>query len=227
MRISGKAFVLGAALAAAYPLMSPATAQMSSQTVSFPSGSTGTTVGGTLKGEQIVDYMVNAQAGQAMTVNKSGDAIIYFNVMPPGSTGEADFVGSTSGDNYSGTLSKSGNWTIRVYQMRATARRGESGNYRLAISVTGRPSSGASDHASIGHSGGSAMGSIAGIQGMNAIDAIDVLRERGFENVDSLSSGDTLYGIYYYRPTRLCVQTTSADSVIVDIRDIQTHPKCK
>ncbi len=62
---------------------------------------------------------------------------------------------------------------------------------------------------------------------MRAIDAIDELQARGFQSVDSFTTGNTLYGIYYYRPTRLCVQTTSADNRIVDIRDIKTHPKCR
>ena len=76
-------------------------------------------------------------------------------------------------------------------------------------------------------SGGGNRGSIAGIEGMYAVNAIDELRSRGFDNVDSQSSGSTIYGIYYYRPTRLCVQTTAANGRIVDIRDIQRHPRCR
>lgn len=75
--------------------------------------------------------------------------------------------------------------------------------------------------------GGGYAGSISGIEGLNGIEAFDALRSRGFENVDSFTSGNTLYGIYYYRPNRTCVQTTSANGRIVDIRDIQTHPKCR
>ena len=75
--------------------------------------------------------------------------------------------------------------------------------------------------------GGGQMGSIYGIQGMTGTRAFDELRNRGFENVDSFSSGRTLYGVYYYRPTRLCVQTTSSRNRIVDIRDIRSHPRCR
>jgi hypothetical protein len=75
--------------------------------------------------------------------------------------------------------------------------------------------------------GGGNMGSIYGIQGMDAVRAIDELRSRGFQSVDSFSSGRTLYGIYYYPPTRMCVQTTANNRRILDIRDIRTHPRCR
>ena len=75
--------------------------------------------------------------------------------------------------------------------------------------------------------GGGQMGSIYGVQGMDAVRAIDELRNRGFQNVDSFSSGRTVYGVYYYPPTRLCVQTTANNSRILDIRDIRSHPRCR
>lgn len=75
--------------------------------------------------------------------------------------------------------------------------------------------------------GNGQYGSISGIQGMRAVEAIDELRARGFENVDSFSARNTLYGIYYHRPKRLCVQTVSANGRIVDIRDIHSNPKCR
>lgn len=79
-----------------------------------------------------------------------------------------------------------------------------------------------------GHSGGREV-RIADIKGMDGVKAFDELRSRGFENVDSLTQGKTLYGIYYLRRTGQCVQTTQAtdNNRILDIRDIQTHPKCR
>ncbi len=75
--------------------------------------------------------------------------------------------------------------------------------------------------------GGSMMGSISGIQGMDGVRAGDELRARGFEIVDSFSSGMARYGIYFYRPSRLCVQTTADERRILDIRDIGSHPRCR
>jgi hypothetical protein len=211
--------VAACALAAA-PLGWQAMAQIATSDVAFPWGSTGTDISGTISGDQIRDYVVRAQAGQVMSVRMTGSDIVFFNVLPPGSDAEAIFIGSTEGDSFSGTLSQSGPYKIRVYQMRSSARRGESGSYGLAVSVTG--------DAHAGHgSPASHRGSIVGIKGMDGVAAFDELTARGFRNVDSFSSGDTLYGIYYFPASGLCIQTTSADGRIVDIRDIETHPACR
>ncbi|MCJ2178583.1 hypothetical protein [Novosphingobium album (ex Hu et al. 2023)] len=218
MKTSSICLLAVATLGLASPLAVPALAQIITTNVQFPRGTTGTTVSGTIKGRQIRDYVVRASAGQVMSVRMRGARIVYFNIMPPGSQGEAIFVGSSSGDSFTGTLPKSGPYKIRVYQMRATARRGEVDSYRLSIDVKrgAGPSAGAGN-----------AGNIAGIRGMDAVAAFDELRARGFRNVDSFSSGNTLYGIYYFQRTQLCVQTTSTNSRIVDIRDIRTHPKCR
>ena len=44
---------------------------------------------------------------------------------------------STSGNEFEGTLPKSGDYKIRVYMMRNAARRDETANYRLKMIVTG------------------------------------------------------------------------------------------
>lgn len=77
-----------------------------------------------------------------------------------------------------------------------------------------------------GRGGYGAHASYADLQGADTIWAIDAMRERGFDNVDSFSSGNTLYGMYYNRRTGQCVQMTNADSQVYDIREIGTHPRC-
>lgn len=219
MRSFTRTILAGTALVLAAPIATHAVAQIITTNLAFARGQTSATVNGAIRGDQTRDYVVRASAGQVMSVRMSGSPIVYFNVTPPGSNGEAIHIGSDAGNSFSGTLSVSGAYIVRVYQMRATARRGQAGSFRLTVSVTGRRPG--------APSGGGNAGSIAGIQGMNPIGAIDELRARGFENVDTLTSGNTLYGIYYYRPTRLCVQTMSAGPTILDIRDIKTHPKCR
>jgi hypothetical protein len=194
-----------------------AMAQIATTDVHFAKGKTSSVVSGTIKGDQTRDYVVRASEGQTMKVDLTGSNIVFFNVLPPGSNDEAIFVGSNEGNNFAGTLSTSGAYKVRVYQMRATARRGESGNFRLNISVTGAA-------AATGH--GAAAGGLAGIAGMDSIAAIDAMTERGFANVDSLESGNTQYGIFYNRSSRLCAQLTMADGKVLDARDIKTHPKC-
>ncbi len=48
------------------------------------------------------------------------------------------FIGQIGGD-FKGILPTDGDYTIRVYLMRSAARRNESSNYILTISVTGKP----------------------------------------------------------------------------------------
>lgn len=131
MRIATLALPLALALGA------PVLAQIVSTDLAFPKGATSTTVNGVIAGEQTRDYVVRARAGQTLKVTLGGSSIVYFNVLPPGSTGEAIFIGSSEGNSFSGTLSTTGAYRIRVYQMRASARRGERGNFRLTVAVTG------------------------------------------------------------------------------------------
>jgi len=69
--------------------------------------------------------------------------------------------------------------------------------------------------------------SIADLKGMDSIRAIDAIHDRGFVDADSITSGSTIYGIYYNRETRQCVQVTNADNRVYDIRDIGQHPNCR
>ncbi|WP_164155672.1 hypothetical protein [Sandarakinorhabdus rubra] len=116
----------------------PALAQQQTA-VTFARGAISTTLKGSIKGNQYRDYIVNARAGQTMTVRLTNpDGRAYFNVMAPGSTGEAVFIGSTQGNNFSGPVPGTGANTVRVYQMRASGRRGATANYTISIGVTGR-----------------------------------------------------------------------------------------
>ena len=108
--------------------------------VQFPKGETGVTLKGKLRGEETVDYVVRAAAGQSMRVQfEPTNPSAYFNVLPPGSE-TAIFVGSTSGSRFEGDLPGDGAFTIRVYLMRNAARRNEGTSYRLevALSVAGK-----------------------------------------------------------------------------------------
>ncbi len=208
------------ALAAAIPLTTQATAQsgIQSQTVQFAKGKSSATINGQIKGYAVRDYVLRASAGQTMNVQfRPTNASAYFNVLPPNSE-TALFVGSTSGNSYSGRLPSTGAYRIRVYLMRNAARRNEVANFRLTVGIAGRPTASAPNRPNAG---------FGGMTGMSAIRAIDVMSERGFENVDDFASGETHYGIFYKRSTRQCVQMTMANTRVVDVRDIRTHPKCR
>lgn len=128
--------VLGLLLAAA-----PAAAQQKVP-VQFARGASSATLKGSIKGDQFRDYVVNARAGQTLSVTmQTSNAASYFNVLPPGSTGEAQFIGSTEGLSFSGPVKANGNTTIRVYLMRSAGRRGEVANYTLTVGVRGAAAS--------------------------------------------------------------------------------------
>jgi hypothetical protein len=120
--------------------LSPAWAQptIKQQQIQFDKGKTGATLKGHLKGDETIDYMLRANAGQVLAVKfKPSNPSAYFNVMAPGAD-SAIFIGSTSGNEFSAALEAGGEYTIRVYLMRNAARRGEAVNYTLEVGVTGK-----------------------------------------------------------------------------------------
>jgi hypothetical protein len=111
-----------------------------SKPIRFAKGASSATVKGSLEGDRTVDYKLRARAGQTMNVNlATSNGANYFNVLPPGSKDVAIFVGSSSGNEWSGALPADGEYTIRVYLMRSAARRNETANYTLTVGVTGSP----------------------------------------------------------------------------------------
>jgi hypothetical protein len=107
--------------------------------VSFKAGASSATIRGSIRGYQLVDYMLGARAGQTMSVTmKTTNGANYFNVLPPGSEA-AIAIGSTLGNKWTGMLPVDGTYTIRVYLMRSAARRNEKASYTLTVGITGRP----------------------------------------------------------------------------------------
>ena len=109
-----------------------------SRPLQFAKGTSSATVKGSLKGDKTIDYKLRAKAAQTMSVTlKTSNAANYFNVLPPGSTGEAIFIGSSSGNDWTGPLPADGEYTVRVYLMRSAARRNETADYTLTVGITG------------------------------------------------------------------------------------------
>jgi len=128
--------ILTAVATAGLALAQPAMAQQQT-IVSFAKGTSSQTLKGSIKGDQDHDYVVDARAGQTLTVDfKPSNASAYFNVIAPGAD-SAMFIGSTEGNRFSGRLTTSGRHTVQVYLMRNAARRNEVANYTITIGVTG------------------------------------------------------------------------------------------
>ena len=106
--------------------------------VAFAKGAPSATIKGQIKGDAYVDYVVRAAAGQTISVAlKVSNRSNYFNVLPPGSTDVAMYVGQT-GEAYTGMLPTDGDYAVRVYLMRNAARRNEVSDYELTVTVTGQ-----------------------------------------------------------------------------------------
>lgn len=106
--------------------------------IEFAKGASSATLKGSLKGSQTIDYTVRAQSGQTMSVTlATSNSSNYFNVLPPGSNDVAVFIGSSGGNQWTGSLDASGEYKIRVYLMRSAARRSERANFTLTVAVTG------------------------------------------------------------------------------------------
>ena len=128
------------------PTIAAAQDGVRTEQVFFPAGTTGTTISDSVTGRASVDYKVGAESGQTLRVRLTSDnTATYFNVYAPG-TGPGDAalaVGSLTGpmmvdlNRFEGVLPVSGVYTISVYLFRNAARRGETSNYMLDLSITG------------------------------------------------------------------------------------------
>lgn len=119
----------------------PASADDVTRNVRFAPGRDNAVLSGSITGYDTATYLLDVRAGQRLIVAMSAsNGQNYFNVTGPGGT--SLFVGSVSGDNYSGNVRRTGTYRIDVYLMRAAARRGESSRFRLSVTI---PAGGAGD----------------------------------------------------------------------------------
>ncbi len=111
-----------------------------SERVKFEPGANAAHVAGSIKGYKIVDYILSASKGQYMNVSMATkNSSAYFNILAPGSEDAAFFIGSTSGNQYEGVASETGDYRVRVYLMRNAARRGAVAKYKLELVVGSGP----------------------------------------------------------------------------------------
>ncbi|WP_417724349.1 hypothetical protein [Salipiger sp.] len=108
--------------------------------VQFDAGASSVTLEGAIAGNEIFDYALNAAAGQMMRVeltptSTNGDGTIYFNILPPGSSGEATYVGSMDGNETEFRLSEGGPWVIRLYLMGNDRDTDKTVGYELFVAI--------------------------------------------------------------------------------------------
>lgn len=96
----------------------PALAQIEERRVQFAPGTSSATVEGQIQGDEIVDYLLNARAGQAANISMAASTgIAYFNLIAPSETDVAFHIGSRDGNQFEGVLPESGDYRVRVYLM--------------------------------------------------------------------------------------------------------------
>ncbi|WP_051231306.1 SH3 domain-containing protein [Kaistia adipata] len=149
-------------------LTAPVSAQDTrTEVVKFAKGASSRTIRDTIVGRQSARYLLSVAAGQRVRVQlASSNRFNFFNVTAPGAD-TALFVGSQAGNSASFVAPSSGRYVIDVYLMRNAARRNETANYALTVSVAGkqaasRPSPGNEDFAD-GLSGGPDFWEVTGV----------------------------------------------------------------
>jgi hypothetical protein len=107
--------------------------------VAFEAGKSFAAVEGSITGTEYADHLVSAKAGQLMSVTLvfgeyDGSANIYFDVLPPGGTGEAIHDGTVGGPGMmDATLIADGDYTIRVYHKGSDADLGKTTAYTISV----------------------------------------------------------------------------------------------
>ena len=96
------------------------------------------TINGRIKGDDGVSYIVDAHAGQQLSVAFTPEnPACHFNVVEPGADKKTLHDGTQGGNSFSGTLPISGDYLTQVYLMQDAAQREEICDYSIKIEVTG------------------------------------------------------------------------------------------
>ncbi|QXW27324.1 DNA breaking-rejoining protein [Acinetobacter johnsonii] len=107
--------------------------------IQFAKGAIGTTVAGSFKGYDDVQYSLRAKAGQTLNYKLTSNGnLAQINIYAPGDipgAAEALVIGSATGTAGQLKLPESGNYLIQIYQMRNTARNNRTVNYKLHMGV--------------------------------------------------------------------------------------------
>ncbi|WP_236638249.1 SH3 domain-containing protein [Mangrovicoccus ximenensis] len=109
--------------------------------VRFPPGASGTTINGTITGQDYIDYVLNARGGQRMTAElrvtgTNGHGSAFFNILPAGQDFGGPYTGSTDTDSRAEiTVPHDGNWAIRVYLMGNDRDAGRTVGYSIDVAI--------------------------------------------------------------------------------------------
>lgn len=107
--------------------------------IQFKPGQPSLELNGRVQGERFIDYRLPAGAGQQLKASlKTASSSLYFNLLPPGSDGAAMHIGELAGAGLDRVLPDDGSYVLRVFLVRAVARRGSSADFTLSVSLNGQ-----------------------------------------------------------------------------------------
>jgi hypothetical protein len=160
--------------------------------IRFKPGATSTTINGTVRGDEYIDYVVNARGGQKMVVSLAvtgtdGNGSAFFNILPAGQDYGGPYTGSTDEDRRAEiTVPHDGDWAIRVYLMGNDRDTDKTVGYSIDVYIA--PSS-KSSHASSPPRG---SGRVTHVTGVAADDVLNVRSGPGINHgiVGALGNGD-------------------------------------
>lgn len=121
-------------IALAFGLASPVYAQ-SRERMKFQSGNDNASSQSSIRGQQYRDYVLEARKGQRMYVSLSTKGTAYFNILPPGSSGEAIYNAAMSGNDGNVTLPANGDYVVRVYLMGNDKDANRRVSYTLSVGI--------------------------------------------------------------------------------------------
>jgi hypothetical protein len=113
------------------------TGAFASERIRFAPGNRSGSVSGSVSNYDVASYLFKAKAGQTASIKlTSANRFLYFSLEDPSTSNplEADPKPDTVTD-WKGTLPKDGDYEIKVYLMRAEARRGKTASFTLTLSL--------------------------------------------------------------------------------------------
>ncbi len=103
------------------------------ETVQLDEAASSVTIEASLTGSEYRDYLVSGRVGQTLSISLETDGTAYFNLLPPGSAGEAMYNGSIDGNETREDLPVAGDYAVRVYLMGADRSEDRSVGYALTL----------------------------------------------------------------------------------------------
>jgi len=109
----------------------------SAERISFSKGATSTTVTGSVAGYDTKSYLFGARAGQTLQLHlNSKNRFLYFVLLD--ASDQKDIHGGDTPETlteWSGSLPKNGDYEVKVFLMRAEARRNGKAEYSLDLRI--------------------------------------------------------------------------------------------